>query len=59
MNTQKKKSSVPCRLELQRKIATNIREKKYPTNKQAIAVSYSQVLQDRPQCSRALKRKGF
>ncbi len=46
-----------CRSRLSRKIKINMHEPRYKSRKQAIAVSYSQILKKHPQCSRSLSRR--
>lgn len=44
-----------CNCLLSRKIRKNIKEKKYKSRKQAIAVSYSQIKKSFPKCKRIYK----
>lgn len=51
------RSRSKCAKALSRKIKINTHEPRYKSRKQAIAVSYSQVLKKHPNCSRSLRRK--
>ncbi len=46
-----------CQKRVSEKIAINMREGKYKSQKQAIAVAYSQVRKMSPACDRFLKRQ--
>lgn len=46
-----------CRENLGRKIAINMREGKYVSKEQAIAVAYSQIRKAYPECAQFFKRK--
>jgi hypothetical protein len=50
------RSRSKCRQRLSRKIAINMRERRYSSPSQAIAVAYAQIRKRYPQCSRALSR---
>ena len=52
-----KKSPSPCRSMLSEKIRINIKEGRYASTKQAIAVAYSQILKDHSECNKEFKRK--
>ena len=54
-----KKSKSVCKQRLSKKIAKNMKEMKegrYKSPAQAIAVSYSQILKEFPRCKKSLKR---
>ena len=54
-----KKSKSVCKQRLSKKIAKNMKEMKegrYKSPAQAIAVSYSQILKEFPRCKKILKR---
>ena len=46
-----------CKAKLSAKIKTNIKEGRYSSRKQAIAVAYSQVHKKYPSCKSVLSRK--
>ena len=55
-----KKSKSLCKQRLSKKISINMKEMKngrYKSPAQAIAVSYSQVLKEFPHCKRVLQKK--
>ena len=58
-SVKKSKKSL-CKQRLSKKISINMKEMKngrYKSPAQAIAVSYSQVLKEFPRCKRVLKKK--
>lgn len=55
--TTKDLSKMYCRYKVSKKISTNIKENKYKSREQAIAVSYSQVKKDSPKCSIILTQR--
>ena len=62
--TRRSRSNVKsfCRSKLSKKIAVNLREmksgnKRIKSQKQAIAISYSQIKKKYPKCIKSLKRK--
>ena len=60
MKTKRKSKSI-CRSRLSHKIRINMREyrsgKRYNSPKQAIAVSYAQILRLFPKCKRSLRKR--
>ena len=52
-----RRSGSKCAKALSRKIKINMHEPRYKSRKQAIAVSYSQVLKKHPKCSRSLRSR--
>lgn len=52
-----RKPKSKCRSYLSKKIRKNMKEKRYKSRGQAIAVSYSQVLKKHPQCKRSLRKR--
>jgi hypothetical protein len=52
----RRRSRSVCKSRLSRKIGINIHEPRYKSRKQAIAVSYSQVLKKHPKCARSLRK---
>ena len=51
-----KKKPSKCKQYLSDKIAENIREGKFKTRQQAIAVAFSQVKKSHPQCKRFIEK---
>jgi len=55
--TTKELSKMFCRYKVSQKISLNIKENKFKTREQAIAVSYSQVKKNSPKCSIVLTKQ--
>uniref|UniRef100_A0A6C0KU28 Uncharacterized protein n=1 Tax=viral metagenome TaxID=1070528 RepID=A0A6C0KU28_9ZZZZ len=55
--TKSELSKKYCRENLVKKIAINMREAKYVSKEQAIAVAYSQIRKAYPECAEFFKKK--